>query len=196
MTQPVIKVFKESFFYLMVCILFGVTANALSPSGIRITNDFFHLTTITPKEPSNPPDEGSKSVTASSESELSGNSPFTLLEFHEMKVLFEDPSYEEGLILFIDARNRNHYEEGHIPGAYRLDHFHPEETIEQILLQCEIADKIVVYCTGGECEDSILAAGDLTEFGIDPEQISIFKDGITEWQTQEMPIDVGPGREN
>src|SRR6266536_1955828 len=40
--------------------------------------------------------------------------------------LFRDPQHEQELIVFVDARDDRHYEEGHVPGAYPFDRYYPE----------------------------------------------------------------------
>src|SRR5437762_6878331 len=44
----------------------------------------------------------------------------------ETQQLFRDPQREQDLIVFVDARDDRHYEEGHVPGAYQFDRYYPE----------------------------------------------------------------------
>ena len=51
--------------------------------------------------------------------------------------------------------------------------------------------EIVVYCNGGDCEDSESAALFLLGLGADPERIRVFTGGITEWTERGMPLEQG-----
>jgi len=55
---------------------------------------------------------------------------------------------------------------------------------------CSVAQKIIVYCTGGSCEDSEFAAMMLRDAGIPNENIVVYGGGITEW-TNALPFEVG-----
>jgi rhodanese-related sulfurtransferase len=95
------------------------------------------------------------------------------------------------LIVFVDARNESHYEEGHIPDAYHFDHYYPEKHLAAVLPACLSAVKIVVYCGGGACEDSQLAAQTLKEAGVPAERLFVYAGGITEWSTNGLPVELG-----
>jgi rhodanese-related sulfurtransferase len=60
-----------------------------------------------------------------------------------------------------------------------------------VLPACLAAQKIVVYCTGGKCEDSEFAAGTLLEAGIPAAKISVYIGGITEWTAAKLPLETG-----
>ena len=95
-------------------------------------------------------------------------------------------------IVFVDARDDDHYHDGHIPGAWQLDHYYLDRYIDAVLPVCRQAEKIVIYCNGGECEDSEFAAGDLLEAGIEPNKIFIYVGGIKGWVRNGMPVETGP----
>jgi rhodanese-related sulfurtransferase len=112
---------------------------------------------------------------------------------HEQAVrLFRDPRREQELIVFVDAREAGHYEAGHVPGAYPFDPFHPEIQLPELLPVCLTAEKIVVYCTSGDCGDSVLAARTLREAGVPNEKLSVYPGGLAEWETKGQPIETGP----
>jgi rhodanese-related sulfurtransferase len=56
---------------------------------------------------------------------------------------------------------------------------------------CLTAQKIVVYCTGGECEDSEFAAIMLRDAGVPRENLFVYTGGITEWKSQGRPVETG-----
>jgi rhodanese-related sulfurtransferase len=96
------------------------------------------------------------------------------------------------LVVFVDARDDQHYQEGHVPGAYQLDHYRPEKYLAPVLLVCQTAHQIVVYCNGGDCEDSEFTAITLRDAGILREKLLIYGGGLTEWLTNGLPVEIGP----
>jgi rhodanese-related sulfurtransferase len=108
--------------------------------------------------------------------------------------LFRDARYEQGLVAFIDARDDHHYQAGHIPGAWQFNHYRPEQYLPAVLPLCFNAQKIVVYCNGGACEDSEFAAIMLRDVGIQREKLFVYAGGITEWMSNGLPVEVGVRR--
>jgi len=108
--------------------------------------------------------------------------------FDEVKALFEDPMYQYGAYVFVDARNDERFAEGHIPGALQLDHYHVERYIGAVLEQIPGKLKVIVYCTGGSCEDSEFAAMDLVYSGVPASQLAVYLGGIEEWKARGMPL--------
>src|SRR5206468_11489654 len=106
--------------------------------------------------------------------------------------LFKDPHYEQGQIIFIDARNDDQYRQGHIPGAYLFDHIYPEKYLPAVLPACTAAQQIVVYCHGGDCELSEFAAELLRgSAGVPNEKLFIYAGGINSWQAHKLPVESG-----
>ena len=114
-----------------------------------------------------------------------------LADSNQVTALFHDPRFEQGLVAFIDARDDEHYQAGHIPCAWQFDHIHPENYLSTVLPVCQVAQEVVVYCNGGNCEDSAFTAGFLASAGVSREKISVYVGGITEWSTNRMPIEMG-----
>jgi rhodanese-related sulfurtransferase len=114
-----------------------------------------------------------------------------LVESEQAARLFADPRYASELVLFVDARDDRHYQEGHIPGAYQFDHYRPDNYLPTVLPACQNAEQIVVYCTGGNCEDSEFAALTLRDAGVPPERLFIYAGGMTEWATNGLPVETG-----
>lgn len=117
--------------------------------------------------------------------------PATVLRHERVVELYEDPNYQNGLYVFVDARIDDLYEEGHIPGAYHYNHFRKSRDLDTILAVCAGATKIVVYCEGGMCEDSEMAAEDLVMNGVDYTILSIYGVGFQGWRSQGLPIERG-----
>lgn len=91
-------------------------------------------------------------------------------------------------IVFIDARDNWNYARAHIPGAYELDPYHPEQYLPAVLPICRDADQVVLYCNGGECDDSHSAALLLKQMGIEDSKLLVYGGGITEWNDNHLPI--------
>lgn len=104
---------------------------------------------------------------------------------------FQGAEYEAGLIVFVDARDDAHYAKGHLAGAYQLDHYLLDNYIDTLLPACQNALKVVVYCNGGECEDSMFAAGDLIERGVDPNKVYVYVGGVSAWKRDGLPFESG-----
>lgn len=105
--------------------------------------------------------------------------------------LFRDPRFEQGIVVFLDARNEDEFKAGHVPGAYVCDHYRPEKYFPSVFPACQMAEQIVVYCSGGECEDSKHAALMLRDAGVAGEKLLIFVGGITNWITSGLAVELG-----
>jgi rhodanese-related sulfurtransferase len=167
-------------------------ANALSPRGLKLTQNFF------------PGDTGrnqalpAASTNSAASSQAGGLAArlrakgLGLVENAQVVEWFHDPRYQQNAIVFLDARNDDEYQEGHIPGAYHFDHFHFDKYLATIIPLCQAAQQIVVYCGGGDCELSEFAATMLgTDLGIPKERIFVYGGGMTEWNSKNLPIETG-----
>jgi rhodanese-related sulfurtransferase len=195
------SVLAEALVVSMMGLAVALLANLASPRGLSLTRNYF-------------PDSGSAPVKIDfgSDSNLSATgqatntfdrSPEGIAAAHlkekglrpiigkDALDLFRDPQYEQELIVFIDARDDRHYAEGHIPGAYQFDRYYPEKYLPAVLAACQNARSIVVYCTGGNCEDSEFATLTLKEASVPPERLAVYVGGMTEWAAKEWPVEVG-----
>lgn len=184
-------------------IALGLAVNALSPRGLNLRRDYFAgiplSPTAAPKQ-STPTESAGSSVTKPAPSSGMSNARrqrlaergIGIVDFTRAAELFEDAGYASGRIVFIDARDDAHFQAGHIRGARQLDHYHVEQYIADILSACALAKHVVVYCNGGECEDSELAANDLFQFGVPAAKLLVYAGGITEWRARGMPVESDP----
>ena len=116
---------------------------------------------------------------------------FQLIDGRQVAQLFHDPRFQQGNILFVDARDEPHYREGHIPGACEFDPYRLEKYFAAVFPLCQAAEKIVVYCNGGDCDDSEFAAITLRDVGVATNKLFIYGGGITEWTTNGLSLEVG-----
>jgi len=117
---------------------------------------------------------------------------FQIADLAEMQADLEFFRAPEGDVLCLDARSPEHYRKGHIPGALLLDHYHSADYLPELLPKLQQAAMIIVYCAGGDCEDSIFLARDLVYTqGIDKEVLWIYEGGMTEWEAEGQALQEG-----
>lgn len=99
-------------------------------------------------------------------------------------------------IVFLDARSKKLYDAGHIPGARLCHHYRQDEYLPALLDELREADMVIIYCAGGDCEDSIQLATDLVfTHGLSQEMIAIYEGGYEEWVNAELAIATTEGQE-
>ena len=191
------RVLQEGALLALLGAALAFAANALSPRGLQLTKNYFPGKT--PHLP--PPGTGTNLTTATG---AKTNTPRELLaarlQAHGLQLadsnqviqFFHDPRREQEGVVFIDARNEDHYRGGHIPGAYHFDRFRPEHYLTNVLQVCLIAQQLVFYCNGGDCDDSEHAAIMLRDsIGISKEKLFVYGGGMTEWATNGLPVELG-----
>ena len=93
--------------------------------------------------------------------------------------------YAQG-VLFLDARRTSVFEEGHIAGARSFPVWEADIDDRVNALFGERSDPedqnkpIVIYCSGGACEDSHMLAQKL--WAIQFNNVYVYKDGFPDWQ--------------
>ena len=176
----------------------ALAANVLSARGLRLSRNYF------PGGEKLVTHSGTNSVAMASNAapvdpleavrqRLQRNG-LQMVRSNEVAELFRDPRFEPGLVMFIDARDDQHYAAGHIPGAWQFHHYRPENYLPQVLPACLVAQQIVVYCGGGDCEDSEFAALALREASVPGANLFVYAGGFTEWTNHGQPVEVGARR--
>ncbi len=92
--------------------------------------------------------------------------------------------YQKGTV-FVDAREPEYYQEGHIKGAWNIPFF-LELVFKLDSLQGKDAP-LVIYCSGDECGSSEDLADELQVEGFS--NLLVFKGGWTAWNTSGHPIE-------
>jgi rhodanese-related sulfurtransferase len=205
----------EAVLVLVAGMLLAWAGNALSPRGLKVDRDYF------PREVSPPPGgpapsatgtsgaagaTGAASATGEPAVDAGGDAAdpaqraaivrlqargLVPMSFGEARATFEDPLCAAGAFLFLDARAEGEHALGHIPGAYVFDHYHLERYLAGIMALVPGAMRMVVYCSGGDCEDSEFAAATLAGLLPDPSILRVYVGGITEWERHGMPVETG-----
>lgn len=113
-----------------------------------------------------------------------------------VEVAFADVNWLHGKkVLFLDARRTSVYEQGHISGARPYSVWESDIDDKVRKLFDERGDPqsqslpIVIYCSGGDCEDSHMLAQKL--WGIQFNDIYVYKDGFPDWQQHGGPVHTG-----
>jgi rhodanese-related sulfurtransferase len=172
----------------LACLL---TRHSSTPLGLELTRNYF------PSSGSNtvPPNAVSTNTNIQPQQRLEAQlraEGLSLADSNLVAQVFHDPRYERDLVVFIDARDNDEYQQGHIPGAYLFNHYHPESYLVTVVPVCQAAQQVVVYCNGGNCDESILAARllrDLPQVG--GEKIFVYAGGIAEWTTNGLAVEIG-----
>lgn len=114
---------------------------------------------------------------------------FFEVSFDQVADMHADVRTAEGTYVFVDARDDDAFAAGHIPGALQCDHYNIDQYLDDVLPYVAQAEKVIVYCSGGDCEDSIFVSGDLMDRGVPHEKLLLYAGGFKEWVAKEMPVD-------
>lgn len=107
----------------------------------------------------------------------------------QVKALFDQGA------LFIDARRTSVFEEGHIKGALSIPIWESgvDDKVAQVIfhdrVQGNVATPIVIYCNGGDCEDSHMVGDKLGQAGFTAAYV--YKDGWPDWTKNAWPTATG-----
>lgn len=96
---------------------------------------------------------------------------------------------------FVDARRTAVYEQGHIAGARNISVWESDLDDKLKAFYEEGLDPeapVVVYCSGGNCEDSHTLGQRLWGLGFN--NVLVYKDGYPDWLKQGGPTRTGSGR--
>jgi rhodanese-related sulfurtransferase len=186
------QVLLESLLVAILGLALAFAANALSPRGFKLTQNYFPGDSIH-RNPQTASTNGPAPSSAHALAEHLKAKGLGFVDGSKAAELFRDPQYEQGLIVFIDSRGDEEYLKGHIPGAYQFDHFYFEKYLPVIIPACQAAQQVVVYCGGGDnCELSENAATMLgNDLGIPKQKLFVYGGGMNEWKSKSLPIETG-----
>jgi len=100
--------------------------------------------------------------------------------------------HARGNVLFLDARRSSVYRAGHIEGARSISIWEADADDKVKALFAEGRDQsapIVVYCSGGDCEDSHHLGEKLYFVGFD--NVLVYKDGFPDWEKRGLAVKKG-----
>jgi rhodanese-related sulfurtransferase len=107
--------------------------------------------------------------------------------FNQPRLVSLSQAYElyREKIVFIDARDVELFEKGHIAGAVNLPYFSVDEFINR-LDGIDKSDPIVTYCEGADCDESIRLGNELFSKGY--RKVFVFFGGWEEWEKSGYPV--------
>lgn len=159
---------------ILLSIVFGLGRNAIAPGSIAWVGDWAEKDSVVAAVATDP--------TAKPPSAEEGDPPF--LSYDEARAKYDDPN-----VIFVDAREPEEYDAGHITGAVLL----PFDWIDDYWQLAEPKlpkDKeIITYCSGAECELSLFLARYMRDQGYT--NIAVFFGGWGQWQEHGGPISTG-----
>jgi rhodanese-related sulfurtransferase len=112
--------------------------------------------------------------------------PFVEITSAQAKALFDNGA------IFIDARRSAAYREGHVRGSRSISVWESDADEKVKAFYDEGHDAgapIVVYCTGGDCEDSHELAQKL--WGVTFDNVCVYRDGFPDWERRGWPVSRG-----
>jgi rhodanese-related sulfurtransferase len=192
------RIFREAVLVAVLSAALAFAANQISPRGLALTRDYFPTGTAHSVRPvaaaGLPRVGGTNSGTLSPAQFLAAQlmeKGLQSMDGRQAAQFFHDPRFQQDIIVFVDARDEEHYQQGHIPGAYEFDPYHPEKYFDTVLPLCQKAEQIAVYCNGGDCDDSESAAILLRDAGIPNQKLFVYGGGFAEWTTNSLPVETG-----
>ncbi len=198
-SKEVKKILLEGLWVAAIGAAVAFAANALSPHGLKLDLDYFHqgrqahdvaATNLNPGAATLLTNSSIERVTAQLKAE-----GFQLVDSNRVSQLYNDPRREAGLVIFIDARDQEDYQHGHIPGAFEFYNPYQGKYIGTVMEACQVAPQVVVYCHGGDqCDDSMQTARTLRDdlHLVPNTNLFVYVGGITEWCTNGLPVEAGP----
>jgi len=193
---------------LAIAATLALGSNALRRDGLKLSKNYFQKPTPDTRpttQESRPTTQQSPTTTQVSPTTTRANQPttnarqadaqehpFKVVTFQEALDIVNDELYEMDVCIFIDARNDEQFEEGHIPRAWRLDPYHAHLYVNDLEPAARDAERIILYCEGDDCEDAIFAGRELLEWGIELQKISLYEGGLEDWEANGGRIEKGP----
>ncbi len=120
---------------------------------------------------------------------------FQTITADEIAELLGSPDLLTGLTVIVDARDDDHFsgpDGGHIPGALQCFPYEPARFIPQITPHVTNAMKVIVYCNGGSCDDSVMMCRTFRDELMVPEgNLFLYEGGWEDWNERGLPVDKG-----
>jgi rhodanese-related sulfurtransferase len=162
------KTVKEVIFIVLLATALALLVDALSPVGIPWVGQW----------------DVSKGVIRADNHDL-----IAMLGFEIDDVEIAGKIYGQGSAVFLDARSRSAYEDGHIRGAISMPVNEFDDVIEPFSKQYAPEQTFIAYCSGRFCEDSHQLAERLYEHGY--HNVLVMIDGYPGWLEKGLPVEEG-----
>lgn len=184
---------------LVVAIASAIAIGANAQRGknsLHLSRDYLTVRPVDPPPSDDTPDANSTGVAPPApRTDSEPAHPYTLVTLDEAKQMYSSEDYLMQRVVFVDARSDEPYQAGRIPGALQLDHYRLDYYIGAVLPRVQSADTAIVYCNGGDCDDSIRVCQELENFGVPRANLRLFKTGWESWMAAGLPVETGPQKE-
>lgn len=173
----------------------SLVANAVSPRGLKLSRDYFPTASAAPGSGSltngaTAPGYTNAATPLEALAERLREKGISMVDSNQAIQWFNDPKFREERIIFLDVRDDAHYQGGHIPSAYQFNYYQPDQHLPVVLQAGQLAEQILLYCNGGNCEDSELAAQMLSS-AFPPGKLHVYSGGMSEWSSNSLPVELG-----
>jgi rhodanese-related sulfurtransferase len=162
---------RQSVYILVIASVLGLGFNLVSPNRIDFVGEWREL------------HEGTGPIVPPSAME--GDAPFIAVD--SALIAFNSKS-----AVFVDAREPEEFECGTIPGAINIPFdYLPEGDLgphfDSALSYLPMDERIIVFCSGEECDASLHLARNMQPLGYT--NLAIFFGGSREWEKFELPVE-------
>ena len=89
--------------------------------------------------------------------------------------------------IFIDARYKEEFDNGHIKGAINLPFEEFDKYYNSVKHKLPSDKTLIIYCSGTECEESLFLARLLRNLGYKNKNIRVFFGGWEQWHKANLP---------
>lgn len=166
------RVLRQTTILLLFTIIISLIFNFVSGNGIPLIGNW--------------PVSGGSEVAVPPSAET-GDPPFISLD--EAAALFQTPG-----VLFIDARDPEDFEVNRVKGAVNIPYdYLPDDDYdlywENKAIEIPHDIRIVVYCSGSECESSLYLGRDMVLYGY--LDVKVFYGGWNDWVNAGLPMELG-----
>ena len=97
--------------------------------------------------------------------------------------------FQEGTVLFVDARDPVSFKQGHIKGAWNVPPGEAGRSIDEIRILAQAGLVVIVYCDGEACPLGPALARTLQQQGVP--SVQVIADGWRQWQEARYPVEGG-----
>jgi rhodanese-related sulfurtransferase len=175
----------EAFVILLAAFLAAIVSNALAGPERRL--EWLRAPTPLAEAPPASAPRPSAAAPSSGAAAASPQKPWTEISTDEAERLFRTG------VLFVDARRSGEYRQGHVTGARSMPVWEAglDEKVKALFDErsADQSAPIVVYCNGGECEDSHELGQRLFLSGFD--SVRVYRDGFPDWSRKKLPVTTG-----
>ena len=184
--------FRKIFAIVFASVFISFVYNNFSPNGLKLIRDERVLNwesdsvSSFPQLNLNVVDSNltiNKPIIDSSTNEIKKDNSVSFNEPKAIKIDFAYKLFKQG-VKFIDARPVEEFTEGHIKDAVNIP-FYGSENYESILNKISKDDIVVTYCSGEDCDLSILLGDELFQKGY--KKVYVFFGGWNDWLVKGYP---------